>query len=329
MGVDAVLKRYKVFIFGGIVATAAFFQAAGIQQLVAGHLVPSSLAKVTTGKAKAEPNARAKAKSGKEILARNPFDSQTGPLDGGQLLAESDLPSASTPVEHHDKANPYEDAPCAGVRSSLITAADDTAWSFASLSFNGEDKLRRVGDALGQFKVEHIGYYHVAEPAEPDLLPRVWLSEPSGRCIVDMGAGDPASVKPVTTTETTPKPPKTPSKKEKLMNEVKSKITKVGENKYEVDKSGVELIIQHYAKLAGSTRGKSTKEGMRLTGIKQGSILQELGMQTGDMLQSINGYDMSDPDKAVDAYAKLRRAGKLDMAITRDGAPITVQVQIK
>lgn len=327
MGVDAVLKRYKVFVFGGIIATAAFFQAVGIQQLVAGHLVPNSIAKVTTGASKAEPSSRSK-KSGKEILARNPFDSQTGPLDGGHLLADSELPSSSKPVEHHDKANPYEDASCAGVRSSLVTAADDTAWSFASLSLNGEDKLRRVGDSLGQYKVEHIGYYHVNEPAEPDLLPRVWLSEPSGRCIVDMGAGDPSAVKPVTT-ETVPKPPKTPSKKEKLMNEVKSKITKVGENKYEVDKSGVELIIQHYTKLAGSTRGKSTKEGMRLTGIKQGSILQELGMQTGDMLQSINGYDMSDPDKAVDAYAKLRRAGKLDMAITRDGTPITVQVQIK
>lgn len=325
MGVDSVLKRYQVVVYGGIVATAAYFQASGIQQLVAGHLVPSSIAKITTGKAKAEPSARAK-KSGKEILARNPFDSETGPLDGGQLLSDSDLPSSSKPAEHHDKANPYEDAACVGVRSSLVTAADDTAWSFASLSFNGEDKLRRVGDTLGQFKVEHIGYY---QAPDQDLLPRVWLTEPSGRCIVEMGAGDPASVKPSATETTTAPKPKAPSKKEKLMNEVKSKITKIGENKYEVDKTGVELIIQHYTKLAGSLRGKATKEGMRLTGIKQGTILQELGMQTGDMLKSINGYDMSDPDKAVDAYAKLRRAGKLDMAITRDGVPITVEVQIK
>ena len=59
------------------------------------------------------------------------------------------------------------------------------------------------------------------------------------------------------------------------------------------------------------------------------SILGELGMRNGDMLQTINGFDMSDPDKAVDAYAQLRRAGKLNLAFSRDGAPQTVNVKIK
>ena len=52
-------------------------------------------------------------------------------------------------------------------------------------------------------------------------------------------------------------------------------------------------------------------------------------MRNGDMLQTINGFDMSDPDKAVDAYAQLRRAGKLNLAFPRDGAPQTVNVKIK
>jgi peptidyl-prolyl cis-trans isomerase SurA len=53
------------------------------------------------------------------------------------------------------------------------------------------------------------------------------------------------------------------------------------------------------------------------------------GMKTGDVLTSINGFDMSDPDKALDAYAKLRRAGSLDISYQRDGAPQTVKVKIK
>ena len=37
---------------------------------------------------------------------------------------------------------------------------------------------------------------------------------------------------------------------------------------------------------------------------------------------------MTDPDKAVDAYAKLRKAGQLDIQMTRDGAPVTIGVKI-
>ena len=118
------------------------------------------------------------------------------------------------------------------------------------------------------------------------------------------------------------------AEKANLEAAVKANIKKVGENQYEVDRKGVELIIKNYAKLAGTLRSKPTKEGMRVSGIKPDDILSELGLQTGDMLQSINGFDMSDPDKAVDAYAKLRKAGQLDIQMTRDGAPKTIGVKI-
>ena len=188
---------------------------------------------------------------------------------------------------------------------------------------NEGEKLHRIGDKVGTFTVAHIGYY---ESEHHDVFPRVWLTNAGSRCIVGMGAPEPSQTKP---SVTTPKPtsPKNAAK-EKIQNEVKSKIKKVGENQFEVDRSGVELIIKNYAKLAGSLRSRPTKEGMRVSGIKQDDILSELGMKTGDMLQSINGFDMTDPDKAVDAYAKLRKAGQLDIQLTRDGAPITIGVKI-
>ncbi|MBL8741665.1 MAG: general secretion pathway protein GspC [Myxococcales bacterium] len=258
-------------------------------------------------------------KSGTAILQRNPFDSVTGPLDGKTPApAETKVPTHSAPT-----GDPYDDTDCAGIRSSLITATEDPAWSFASLSSNEGEKLHRIGDKVGTFTVAHIGYY---ESEHHDVFPRVWLTNAGSRCIVGMGAPEPSQTKP---SVTTPKPtsPKNAAK-EKIQNEVKSKIKKVGENQFEVDRSGVELIIKNYAKLAGSLRSRPTKEGMRVSGIKQDDILSELGMKTGDMLQSINGFDMTDPDKAVDAYAKLRKAGQLDIQLTRDGAPITIGVKI-
>jgi general secretion pathway protein C len=96
-----------------------------------------------------------------------------------------------------------------------------------------------------------------------------------------------------------------------------------------VERGAVEQIIQNYAKLAGSLRTRPTKEGMRLSGLKPDNVLSKLGMKNGDLLQSINGFDMSDPEKAVDAYAKLRSAGKLDITVNRDGAPFTVGISIQ
>lgn len=317
MGVDAFLKRYQVAVFGGCVAIAAYFQASGVGQLVAGHLIPKDpVPPPPASKALTQPSD----KSGEAVLARNPFDSVTGPLDKKPV---ANAPTETAAPHVSDSGDPYKDGACSGVHASLITATDDPKWSFASISGSDGDKLRRIGDKVaGSFTVVHIGYY---DSPEHDLTPRVWLRETTGsRCIVDMGQGDPAAPKGPDAAKTSP----SKSKRAKLEADVKSKIKKVGENSFEVERSGVETIIQHYAKLAGSTRARGTKEGMRMSGIKPDSILGELGMKNGDLLQDINGFDMSDPDKAVDAYAKLRRAGKLDMTLMRDNAPYTVHIQI-
>jgi general secretion pathway protein C len=317
MSLDSTAKRYQVLVFGGLVLTAAYLQASGISNLVAGHLVPSGVIATKGSTTKATGLTP---KSGAAILQRNPFDSVTGPLDG------KPLPSIDTKEPTHSTPNgdPYDDSDCSGFRSSLISATEDPAWSFASLSSSEGEKLHRIGDKVGAYTVTHIGYY---ESDHHDVFPRVWLSNAGSRCIVGMGAPEPGQTKPAEAKPARPTSAKAAARKE-IEEKVKNKIKKVGENQFEVDRSGVELIIKNYAKLAGSLRSRPTKEGMRVSGIKQDDILSELGMKTGDMLQSINGFDMTDPDKAVDAYAKLRKAGQLDIQMTRDGAPITIGVKI-
>lgn len=321
MSLDSTAKRYQVLLFGGLVLTAAYLQASGISNLVAGHLVPHEAAlpvRSTTAKATGLVP-----KSAAAILGRNPFDSVTGPLDG-KTIAVADIKEPTPP----SNGDPYEDTDCSGIRSSLITATEDPAWSFAALSSNDGEKLHKIGDKVGAFTVTHIGYYESKHHEEhTQVFPRVWLTGSGSRCIVGMGAPEPSAAKPASPTSPRPTSAKKAAAKE-LQDQVKKYVKKVGEDQYEVDRKGVELIIKNYAKLAGTLRSRPTKEGMRVSGIKPDDILSELGLQTGDMLQSINGFDMSDPDKAVDAYAKLRKAGQLDIQMTRDGAPKTIGVKI-
>ncbi len=320
--VEGLTGRTYVLAMGALLATAAYFQADGVAQLVAARLLPSAPAPVARTSVVTGPTGRdASARDAQPILDRNPFDSVTGPIGRAPAASAAPTePSAPAPV-----GDPYKVPACSGVKASLVTVADDPSWSFAALTSNGKSELRRTNDPIGSSKVEHIGW---KDSPDPDLSARVWLLEGGALCIVEMGTGERAAPKKPVVSPTDDGTKSSKGKKSKLASEIESKIKKVGENRYEVERSGVEQIIQNYAKLAGSLRTRATKDGMKLSGVKPDSILGKLGMKNGDLMQSINGFDMSDPEKAVDAYAKLRSAGQLSIAIGRDGSSQTIEIQI-
>ncbi len=320
MGLDALLKRYHVLIVGALVAMAAWLQAAGIGQLLASSLASTDAPPpaVTRPAARIGSLKNRADRSADPILSRNAFDSVTGPLDGSNLpVAELEPPP---PPSSQD---PYEDPPCSGVKSSLISAADDPEWSFASLTgSDGKAQLRRKGDEVGSSKVHHIGWFPDAPKAES--VPRVWMMDGSSRCIVDMGAGAKAPAKPKAAPAAADK-----SKPSALTESINSKIRKVGENSYVVERSAVDEIIKNYAQLAGSLRTRQSKDGMRLSGIRSNSVLNTIGMKNGDVLKSINGFDMNDPDKAVEAYGRLRSVKSLTVSVDRGGSPINIDLAIQ
>jgi general secretion pathway protein C len=52
-------------------------------------------------------------------------------------------------------------------------------------------------------------------------------------------------------------------------------------------------------------------------------------LQNGDRLLTINGLDLSSPDKALETYVRLRAANHLVVALERRGAPITLDYTIR
>lgn len=321
MGLDAIAKRYFPVGVCGLIAAAAYFQANGVGALIGGTVGRSETPKSGAAKSRATPKLQVHAKSAEPILARNAFDSQTGPLDGKSVPVTAANTEPLAPIS--DGADPYADPPCATVRVSLVTASDeDPAWSFASLSHEGKSTLRRVGDAIGDGQVVNIGWY----PNAPEPSPRVWLQQGGSRCIVEWGGADSTPKK-----VETPKPDAAkPDSKKGVPPELQSKIHKKSETEYDVERSAVAEIIKNYAQLASGLRARQTKDGgVRLSGIKSTSILNSLGMKNGDILRTINGYDMSDQDKALEAYAKLKTAKQLTITMDREKTPITISIGIK
>lgn len=50
-----------------------------------------------------------------------------------------------------------------------------------------------------------------------------------------------------------------------------------------------------------------------------GSLLHEMGFRTGDRLESINGFDLRDPQRALQAYESVRDDPLVEVRLRRDG----------
>jgi general secretion pathway protein C len=46
-------------------------------------------------------------------------------------------------------------------------------------------------------------------------------------------------------------------------------------------------------------------------------------------LETVNGFNMASPEKALEAYARLRTASSLNVSVNRRGSPVTISLHIK
>jgi len=326
MGLDAILKRYFPAVIGLMIAIAAYFQASGMGELVAGSVLldPSSMPPPPP----APKSGGSHVGSGSDrsinagpILSRNPFDSVTGPLDGKPLDLPTPGDDDGAPLDTND---PYNDPVCDVAKVLLITESDDPDWSFAAIAgSDGNAQLRRRGDEVGGHQVYWIGW------------DRVWLVNGSSRCQMQVHGESKvaAAPKPAPKTDEPPKSSRR-SRSKAVPKEIADKIHKVSETQFDVERTVVDQILENQAEFMRSARIVPEKEGdkivgIRLFGVRPESLLGTLGLENGDRLQSINGFEMSDPQKALEAYARLRSADKLQVSVNRRGKPMTIDFNIK
>src|SRR5690606_36226867 len=116
-------------------------------------------------------------------------------------------------------------------------------------------------------------------------------------------------------------------------SEMESGIQRVSDTNFNIDRSPVDRVLENQAELMRTARVIPHEEngrtvGVKLYGIRRNSLLGRLGVQNGDMLRTINGYDMSSPDTALEAYAQLRTADHLTLSIVRRGQSTTIDYNI-
>lgn len=306
-------------------AATAFFLAQGTTGLLAATFLP-----VEPGGAASlpAPTRAAPARTQRDdtaILRRNIFDHEQGPLDGVDV-ADVDEQIVRPPTNEIDWSQP---PPVCDGSIRLVAAIVNPIspdWSFAAIvGAAGKALLYRRGQSVDGRQVIHI------------FTDRVYLQPSTGSCQITMFGEEVAQGPRVAAQPAEPaEMPSAGGESEGgiAASDMESGIQRVSDTNFNIDRSLVDRVLENQAELMRTARVIPHEEngrtvGVKLYGIRRNSLLGRLGVQNGDMLRTINGYDMSSPDTALEAYARLRTADHLTLSIVRRGQPTTIDYNIR
>ena len=333
MSFDALLKKFFPVVVVALLGVMALFQALGVSELLAA-VMASQEAPAASSSDSGFPGRSARAprpekKSADPLLERNPFDPITGSLLGSTI----DIPTFDGADSELDLSkDPLQAPKCGDTEVRIVTESSDPAWSVAAVVGPGESdaKLRRVGDQVGDKEVAYIGYNWAKGS------PAVWFADSSQLCqalLFDPDAVDQPRKK---------KSKKSKKKRKKrrssraVPDDIKAGINKISDSEIHVERAVVDKILapENQTLLMRSVRISPEQKdgkvlGVRLHGVRSDSLLGVLGLKSGDILQSINGFEMGSPEKALEAYARLRTASNLAVKVQRGGKPMDIDIQIK
>jgi general secretion pathway protein C len=316
------MRIFRALVAGAVPAsilTVAFLNTKAVAALVEGTMGADMPMPFAASVSAAAPARLATSKpTADAILDGNPFDHLTRSL-------RPSMPTPEGPQRDLD-TDPLTAPLCVGVKPLVLVGAEDPTVAFASLEVDGKRVLRKRGGEVGDKHVAYVG------------RDRVWLEGPRGLCQALLFgvaprsglivAGDDAGG--VRRNAADPKP----GGQTQLEMDVGKQIAKVGPNEYVIERSAVDRILEAQAELM-KQRIVQEKEGdrvvgVRVFGIKPGSVLSMLGIENGDRLETLNGFEMSNPEKMLEAYARLRSgADKLTIHLTRSGKPTNVDYTIR
>ena len=315
-------NRFRNVLLLTTLAVCAYFVAQGATALFA--------AKVLNAEADATPppSRRAIATAGGQrkrdpgiILKRNIFDSALGDLSEAPI-ENPELPLEDLPAEDVE-------TPCKGALRLIGTVVlpGDLEGSLAAIV--GTDK--KAGLHRGGTDVEGSRIRAIHSDA-------VVLQSTSGLCRIAMFEVEGAAAKPRLKPAARKKPPKSGPRADRnaglTEEEIAEGIEKVNDTNYNLSRSMLNKVLDNAGKIIGIAAVAPKVEdgqsvGMEIRGIRPGTLLTKLGIENGDILESVNGQSLSSPDAALGAYTTLRTADKFTLSIRRDGQSMMVNYSLQ
>ncbi len=330
-------RQQKLPRTGGILFTlliSAWLCARGATQLLAASLLPvqdTAAARSATQRFASHPsleNEPSPRELATAVLSRNIFDSQTGAIAWDPPYVEPVVdPDADPSGAIVDPIGEPEVCQAALRLVASFVVPRVPALSFASIEANGQTLLYRSGMQVEGHDIVGIREHRV-------------FMRPSGRPLCQITMFKPPQVpgQPPLAAAEPPADPWTPGNNVVqgglTEDELAQGITQVSDTQYNVARTLLDKALSNQSELMRAARMIPYEEngrvtGMKVSGIRRKSLLGRLGVQNGDVLRTINGFDLSSPDSALEAYTKLRSMDQFTIALIRSGQPRNMDYSVK
>ncbi|MGC2762941.1 MAG: PDZ domain-containing protein, partial [Candidatus Binatus sp.] len=117
-------------------------------------------------------------------------------------------------------------------------------------------------------------------------------------------------------------------------NNSKIQLKKLGPGKFEVSRAEVAQTLEDPAQFFSQMRAlphfvNGKTDGFSISQVAPGSVFDQLGMQNGDLITSIDGKPVTNPMQAMGLMQAMKTQSALDLTINRGGAPTSVHLDLR
>jgi general secretion pathway protein C len=112
------------------------------------------------------------------------------------------------------------------------------------------------------------------------------------------------------------------------------RVTRLSDTQFSIDEGGVAQLTGNFNQFMTQVRlvpyfEGNRSAGYRIAAVRPGTTFEKLGFQGGDVLQQVNGLDVSSPDKMYTIFQNLKDEKKVTVSILRQGQKSTLTYEIR
>jgi general secretion pathway protein C len=321
-------SRVRIAIVLATLAGCAFFTAQGATALLSARMVSVDPGAVAAPPSRIDVRSQArKIHDPAVILRRNIFDSALGDL----TEAPVEETEGSTPLADAEMPDEEVQAPCQNDLKLIGTVVLPGELEQSLAAIVGSDK--KAGLHRGGAQVEGSRIRAIQSNS-------VILQTKSGFCRLAMFQVEGARSKPVVATPAVRERPKTTKRISAARNaglseeEIEEGIEKINDTNFNISRSMLNKVLDNAGRLIGIAAVAPKTEGgrpvgMEIRGIRPNTLLTKLGIQNGDILESVNGQSLTSTDAALGAYTTLRTADKFNLSVRRGNQSMVINYNLQ
>jgi general secretion pathway protein C len=112
------------------------------------------------------------------------------------------------------------------------------------------------------------------------------------------------------------------------------RVTRIGENTYSMDEAGLNQLTTNFNQFMTQVRlipyfEGNRNSGYRLAAIRPGTAFEKLGFAGGDVIQAINGIDLTSPERMFTIFQNLKDEKRVSVNVLRQGQKTTLTYEIR